>query len=106
MSSKNSYNLPLPEGRGFLYEVKSIDELLKKAELEMLLKNMATDAAGRITVEPVRCPAVDRATDFGRNSEGEPACMFQGKSCRYFNDAGMSMNSYKDKMLAEAASRS
>lgn len=64
------------------------------ASLEILLSNISVIAGQGTTVKPSNCPAIARAQDYGKDTDGKPACVFQSKDCPYFKKAGFILDNY------------
>jgi hypothetical protein len=67
---------------------------IKQANLEILLSNISVNSKQGATVIPSRCPAVARAQDYGKTDTGDAACVFHGKNCPYFDEAGFVLEDY------------
>ena len=81
--------------------VKTIDELLKKAELELLLKKIEVSSDAGTNVYPVTCPAVGRSDDYQKTEEGEPICIYNSGNCHYFNRALFDLDGYVKQVICK-----
>jgi hypothetical protein len=81
--------------RNNLIGISSLDELIKSANAEVLLNHMKISNKNETVVIPVRCPAVGRKEDYGKDDKGNPACIFLGKPCKYFLDATFNLEEYE-----------
>lgn len=77
--------------------INSIDALLKKAEIEVLLSGIATDQDGT-TIVPIKCPAVGRKDNYGKDEKGEPTCVFNDTKCPYFSNAIFTLSDFVKKI--------
>lgn len=77
----------------------TINDLLKVASVEVLLKSVIVSASNGTTVYPIRCPAVGRSSDYGKDASGEAACVYNGNNCKYFNDAEFTLEDYTKKIV-------
>ena len=67
--------------------VKQPDQPSKTASLTVLMKGMKASADAGTTVYPEKCPGVGRKENYGKDTKGEPACVFSSNNCPYFVDA-------------------
>lgn len=78
---------------------ETIDALIKKAELEVLLKRVTVEADRGTIVTPVRCPAKGRVDDYQRDEEGKPACTYNGNNCHYFGRSMFDLDGYVKQII-------
>ena len=78
--------------------IKSVEELLRSAELEILPAGISVESEGA-TVIPVNCPAKGRKDDYGKDEKGGPACVFRGTNCPYFSSASFMLNDFSKKII-------
>src|SRR5271157_3389599 len=76
----------------------NVDDLLKVAQAELLLNSIIVTSKSGATVLPSKCPAVGRHEDYERDASGNPACVFNGKVCKYFVDAEFRLEDYLKKI--------
>jgi len=74
--------------------VKQPEQPTKQANLEVLVKNIIVSADSGTAVEPMKCPGVGRVEDYGKDSSGEPVCVYNGKNCPYFDNAAFKLDGY------------
>jgi hypothetical protein len=67
--------------------INNLEELLKKAEAELLLSSVEINSDGTSLVVPVKCPGIGRKNDFLKDDKGKPACIYNTKRCKYLIDA-------------------
>jgi hypothetical protein len=80
-------------------QVNNISELLKKAEVEVLLTSITIEDGSNVFVYPANCPGKGRKQDILLDEEGKPACMSQGKRCSYFKNAEFKLTDYTKKII-------
>jgi hypothetical protein len=80
-------------------KTKTIDDLIKQAELEVLLKRVTVEADRGTIVNPVRCPAKGRVDDYQRDEEGRPACVYNNGNCNYFGRSMFDLNGYTKQIM-------
>jgi len=78
---------------------ETINDLIKRAELEVLLERVAVDADRGTIVIPVRCPAKGRVNDYQMDEEGQPACVFNNRNCGYFGRSMFDLNGYVKQVI-------
>lgn len=81
--------------------IKSINGLLKKADQEVLLSGIAIDSKNGATVVPVKCPAVGRKENYGKDETGKPACVFNGNMCPYFDSTMFTLDDFTKKIICK-----
>lgn len=81
--------------------INSIDELIKKADQEILLSGIAIDSEEGATVVPVKCPAKGRKEDYGKDDQGKPACVYNGNMCPYFDSTMFTLNNFSKKIICK-----
>lgn len=72
---------------------KSLEELIKEAQVEVLLSSISIDKKGPV-VYPIKCPAVGRKEDYLMDMSKKPTCILQGKQCKYFVSTKFSLEDY------------
>ena len=82
-------------------DIKNIDDLLKKAEQEMLLSGIAIDSEEGATVVPVKCPGKGRVEDYGKDKNGKPACIYNGITCPYFSSTMFTLDDFTKKIICK-----
>jgi len=80
---------------------KTIDDLLKQAELELLLSRVEISADSGTTLYPVTCPAVGRSDDYQQSTEGEPVCVSNNGNCHYFGKALFDLDGYVKQIICK-----
>lgn len=83
---------------GFV-RMHNIDELLKHAEKELLLKRITVEADRGTIVTPVTCPAKGRVDDYKRDEEGKPACVYNNEPCHYFSRSIFDLDGYTKQVI-------
>lgn len=79
--------------------ISNIDGLIKKAELEILLKEISVSSEEGTTIFPVKCPGKGRVDDYGKTEDGEAACAYRNNYCRYFRSADFRLDDYLKKII-------
>ena len=74
------------------------DLVQKTAEAELLLSDISATPEA-IVIHPVKCPAVGRKEDSLKDSEGNPACRFGTKVCKYFVSASFNLDGYDKNIV-------
>jgi hypothetical protein len=77
----------------------TLNDMLKVASIEVLLKSVIVSAENGTTVYPIRCPAVGRSSDYGKDASGEAACVYNGNNCKYFVNAEFTLEDYTKKIV-------
>jgi len=77
---------------------RDLEDFLKKAKAEVLLKSIEVFPKSGSTVFPVKCPAVGRHDDYLKTEGGEPACAFGGDLCKYLEGAVFTLDDYTKKI--------
>jgi|APFre7841882630_1041343.scaffolds.fasta_scaffold126272_2 hypothetical protein len=80
---------------------KSLEELIKEAQVEVLLSSITIDKKGPL-VHPVKCPAVGRKNDYLMDANKEPVCIFNGNQCKYFVSTEFSLEDYTKIIICDA----
>ena len=75
-------------------DVETVNDLLKKAELELLLDEVVVSGSDGISVYPVTCPGKGRKNDHGKDEKGRPACIFNNNSCPYLISAHFRLDDF------------
>lgn len=73
--------------------IKSLDTLLKSAQVEVLLSDIMLDQANTL-VHPSNCPGKGRVNDFLTDQQGNSACAAGTSKCKYFVGAAFSLEDY------------
>ena len=81
--------------------INSIDELLKKANQEVLLSGIIVDPKEGATVVPVACPGKGRKEDYGKDDQGKPTCVYGGNMCPYFDNTMFTLNNFTKKIICK-----
>ncbi len=81
--------------------INSVDELIKKADQEILLSGIAIDSTDGATVVPVKCPAKGRKEDYGKDDKGKPTCIYNGSVCPYFDNTMFTLNNFTKKIICK-----
>jgi len=76
-----------------------IEDLLKRAEKEILLKRVSIEADRGTIVTPAACPAKGRVDDYQRDEEGKPACVYNNGNCHYFSRSLFDLNGYTKQVI-------
>lgn len=76
--------------------------MLKKGNVEVLLKSFDISDSTEVTVYPVECPGKGRVTDFIVDDEGQPTCVYKGNKCPYFKSVSYSEEFYRKTLVCRA----
>ena len=71
----------------------------KLAEIEVLLTSITIGNGSDISVYPANCPGKGRKEDILLDENGETACMFKGKRCKYFASGEFKLTDYTKKII-------
>jgi len=75
--------------------IQSIDELLKKATVTVLLEKIQFVKNGSYNISPVQCPAISDGVDGPLfNEDKKVMCVLNGSECPYFNAAVFDIHGY------------
>lgn len=85
------------------FKGKTLDELIKLAQVEVLLLSIDMTLEGAV-VRPVKCPAVGRKDDYLKDMNGEPICVNIANKCPYFDSASFNLEDYTKKIMCNAIS--
>lgn len=80
---------------------KSLDDLIKEAQVEVLLASVMVDKAGPV-IYPTKCPAVGRKADYLTDTSKEAVCFFKDRQCKYFTSAKFSLEDYTKIIICDA----
>ncbi|HRZ18517.1 MAG TPA: hypothetical protein P5136_00430 [Methanofastidiosum sp.] len=78
--------------------IKSLDDLIKTAEVEVLLASISCTQEGP-QVYPVKCPAVGRKDDYLRDMNDNPVCALGNRKCKYFQLAEFKLEDYTKRII-------
>ena len=82
---------------------KSIDEIVKIAQVEVLLSDIKVDHTGT-NVRPAKCPAIGRKNDYLKDMGSQPTCVMGHEKCQYFELAIFDLEDYTKKIICNAIS--
>ncbi len=75
--------------------IQSIDELLKKATVTVLLEKIQFVKNGSYSISPVQCPAISDGVDGPLfNEDKKVMCVLNGSECPYFETAVFDIHGY------------
>ena len=82
-------------------DFKSIDDVTKRSQLEVLLKYISVDGQGNFEVLPIRCPGLGRKENVLTMENGDPACAYGKSICPYFSGANFEFESSIKRIFCE-----
>ena len=83
--------------------IKSIEELLKKATVTVLLNKISYSKDAGVEVMPVQCPAVtDNKEGPKYNADNQAVCMLNMEECLFFESAIFDINGYIKEIICKA----
>jgi len=75
--------------------IASLDELLKKATVTVLLNKISYSKETGVEVMPVQCPAItDNKEGPKYNSDNQVVCILNNEECPFFEAATFDINGY------------
>jgi hypothetical protein len=83
--------------------IKSIDELLKKATVTVLLNKITYSKEAGVEIMPVQCPAItDNKEGPKYNADNQVVCMLNMEECPFFESAIFDINGYIKEISCKA----
>ena len=80
---------------------KTIDDIFKKANAEVLLSSISLNNSGDFKVVPVKCPGVGRREDMLKDKDGKPICAMGKEICPYFEFSEFTFEDYTKKVICK-----